>query len=220
MTPQNPLKALTCLLFVAFLMTGCKDVDIDEVYDGQDFSVKETVKFYLPFWTNEVEKQLGQGDSYKTLPPEWGEEKLSRFLFEGAKWLPPEGTSIIDTSLRARRGLVSWVTDDHEYSALGYYIDASCVLRIEKNAKPGTREVQLYLPAVAQASKVLGAIPRAIHFGRSYQDFPDGMLVVKTITVHESLLSARWARSWKILRVILIVLIVLVLYVVFLAVRD
>jgi hypothetical protein len=201
-------------------MAGCKDVDIGEAYVGQNFEVKETVRFYLPFWNNELEKQLEQGDSYKTLPPDWDAEKLSSFLLQGAEWLPLEGTSFIDTSLRIRRGQVSWIIDDDEYSAAGYYIDASCVLRIEKNAKPGTRVLQLYLPAVAQAGKVLGAIPRAMHSGRSYQDFPDGVLDVKTIIVHESSLSAQWAKSWKIVRVILIVLIILVVYILFLAARD
>jgi hypothetical protein len=201
---HSSLKVLTCLLLATFLMVmgACAGGD---AYRGQDFEVDETIGFYFP---------LTVGKGYETLPPEWDNQKLSSVLLNGAMWLPLKGTSIIPRTLTVEASSITWTEGDTDYSANGYRIHASCVLRIEQDAEPGPRLVLLYLPAVAEVGKALNTTPHEVMLPgtlASQQDFAEGVLYVRAVTIHESMLSAHWSQIWKTFAVIVVVLVLLAL---------
>jgi len=202
---SNLLRVALCLLLVSCFITGCAGRDVEI---GHDIKIDEAVWFYFPavdHTTNGVSEE-----KYKTLPAYWDEAKVSRLLLEGAGWLTPEGTSITPGTVRITRSRHEW-GGEVSTSADGYLVEASCVLSVKRDAKPGPRSIELYMPAIPAFSAALDAVPMVpddVDFsGHTFHG--TDRLNVKTVTIHETSSGVTWAIVWKSLLVIVIILLVL-----------
>jgi hypothetical protein len=149
----------------ALLTAGC--LNRRDVAPGDVFTVEETFEFYF---------RAGQS-KYVNFPPE-----LAQYLLDDASWQVPDGVSLEKKDVQVSPTLVMWTTGNYRYTAHGFKLRVSCVVRVAQDVRPGDRELLLSLPGLTRTGSILKAEPSFLT--SRGQSAWAGSLNVKAFAVH------------------------------------
>jgi hypothetical protein len=165
------LAGLICLL----LPTGCS-----QSYPGGRAKVDNVVKFYFGLPKDP--------ERYRTLPTGAVDD-----LAKKVEWIVPHGTTVESSSVTVTENQVSWSNPQRSdarrtaYNVVdGYWINASCVLKLDKTAKAGMHEVRLRAPGIDAAAQRTGTATLVVHSAVPQDENFTVGVVVGQYLVHSS----------------------------------
>lgn len=131
-----------CWMMSLMFLGGC--VDRRDVVPGESLDIKKSFSFYFGI----------EADRVINVPQP---QLVASAIEHDADWKLPHGIAVEKADIKVSPTLVGWSIGNTKYSAPGFEIAISGVVRVAKDAQPGQCEIFLNLPKLADVSSVLKA---------------------------------------------------------------